>query len=321
VGRETRPTEEDVLRSRILSDEPPTLQELRAARALRLHRERRGRRRRAAARTTTLLAVLGVAALVFSLDSGRAQSHRLVAATRHPVAAYPPVPWMSNAAAYIESRHGSNAFAIVDSRGHEYGLNMHRLYVSASTVKSMLLVAYLRLLAARHEPVNGSAASLLQPMIDVSDNYAAEAVFDIVGNAGVERVARLAHMHDFMLGVDWANEEISCADMARFFYRMQSLIPHQFRAYARGLLSNIVPSESWGIPEVARPQWRVYFKGGWRLTVEGQQLVSQIARLQRRGVRIAIAVMTVGDPSMAYGEDTIEGVTARLLGESVPPGA
>jgi hypothetical protein len=199
---------------------------------------------------------------------------------------------------------------------------MHRLYVSASTVKSMLLVAYLRLLASRGEQdVDGQAASLLEPMIEVSDNYSAEAVFDIVGNAGIEQVARLAHMHDFTPGVDWANEEISCADMARFFYRMQSLIPRQFRSYARRLLSSVTASESWGIPEVARPQWRVYFKGGWRLTAQGQQLVSQIARLEQHGRRIAIAVMTVGDPSMPYGEDTIEGVTAGLLGESVPPGA
>lgn len=265
-------------------------------------------------------AMLAAVALVAGLESKSAQSLAATRIARRHTSAYPPILWMSNAATYIESRHGSNAFAIVDSRGHEYGLNMHRRYVSASTVKSMLLVAFLRLLAARHETVNGGAASLLQPMIAVSDNSAAESVFDIVGNAGVERVARLAHMHDFTAGVDWANEEISCADMARFFYRMQSLIPRQFRAYARQLLSSVVPSESWGIPEVARPRWRVYFKGGWRLTAGDQQLVSQIARLERRRQRIAIAVMTVGDPSMSYGEDTIEGVTARLLGEGTPSG-
>jgi hypothetical protein len=310
----------------VFSDEAPTLQELRAARALRLADERRVRRRRGAVRTIVLVAIAAVTPVVL-IESSSAKPHRLlIRAAAHTAAsdsaAYPPIAWMENAADYITSRQGSNAFAIVDSRGHEYGLNMHRLFVSASTVKSMLLVAYLRLLASRGEQVvDGQAASLLEPMIDVSDNYSAEAVFDIVGDAGIEQVVRLAHMHDFTLGVDWANEEISCADMARFFYRMQSLVPRQFRAYARGLLSSVTPSESWGIPEVARPAWRVYFKGGWRLTAGGQQLVSQIARLEQHGRRIAIAVMTVGDPSMAYGEDTIEGVTARLLGESVPPGA
>lgn len=233
------------------------------------------------------------------------------------LAPYPGVDAMSDASAYLEARAGTNAFAVVNSRGKEFGLYDHRLYVSASTMKSMLLVAYLRNLAAQHETVGAQSASLLQPMIHVSDNNAAEAVWDIVGNSGLERIAQLSGMTDFTAGVDWANELISCADMARFFYKMDSLIPRQFRSYARGLLAAVEPTESWGIPQVARPGWSVYFKGGWRGTAEGE-LVSQIGRLEQRGRKLAIAVMTVGDPSMYYGEQTIAGVAARLLSGSSP---
>jgi hypothetical protein len=220
---------------------------------------------------------------------------------------------MITASDYLESRSGQDAFAVVDSRGREYGLNEHRLYVSASVTKSMLLVAYLRSLAAEGEPLGAVAQELLYPMIHVSDNHAASAVWRQVGDSGLENVAHLAGMTDFTLGPDWANEELSAADMARFFYRMDSLLPPQFRSYARGLLAGIDPTQSWGIPAAARPAWQVFFKGGWRGTADGQ-LVSQIARLERPGGRIAIAVMTVGDPSMGYGEDTIAGTTQRLLG-------
>jgi hypothetical protein len=139
-------------------------------------------------------------------------------------------------------------------------------------------------------------------------------VWTRVGDDGLTDVARAAGMRDFSFGANWANESMSPADMARFFYRMDSLIPRRFRGYARQLLSDIDPTESWGIPAAGRPRhWRVYFKGGWRRTGDGQ-LVSQVARLERQHRRIAIAVMTVEDPSMGYGEETIAGVTSRLLG-------
>ena len=104
----------------------------------------------------------------------------------------------------------------------------------------------------------------------------------------------------------------SASDQARFFFGMTRLIPRQYRHYAAHLLSHIVDYESWGIPAVARPRgWTVYFKGGWRTTDRGQ-LVHQIARLKHGHERIAIAVMTDGDPSMGYGIDTIQGVTRKL---------
>ncbi len=88
------------------------------------------------------------------------------------------------------------------------------------------------------------------------------------------------------------------------------MIPPRFVAYARWLLSTIEGSESWGIPAVARPEFRVYFKGGWLPEVEG--LVNQAARLERPGIRFSLAVLSTHDPSMLYGEQTIAGVTARL---------
>jgi hypothetical protein len=106
---------------------------------------------------------------------------------------------------------------------------------------------------------------------------------------------------------------ISAADQARFFFGMQRLLPRKFRHYANQLLSHITSSQSWGIPAVARPRgWTVFFKGGWRGTSRGQ-LVHQAARLERRDHRMAIAVLTDGDPSVGYGIQSIEGTTGRLL--------
>jgi hypothetical protein len=226
---------------------------------------------------------------------------------------FPAIPAMERAADYLEQRAGHTAFAVVGSSGHEYGLNMHDAFVSASVVKAMLLVGYLRALARRHQHLDSATSALLYPMIHVSDNTAASSVWHIVGNAGLMKVAAAAGMKEFGLGADWANEQITAADQARFFFHLDRLVPRRFRRYALSLLGGIDSTQSWGIPAVARPRWRTYFKGGWRLTGNGQ-LVSQIGLLSRRGRRVAIAVMTDGDPSMGYGVDTVQGVAARLLG-------
>ncbi|HEX3608426.1 MAG TPA: serine hydrolase [Solirubrobacterales bacterium] len=226
---------------------------------------------------------------------------------------FPEPAAVAAATRYLNRRTGYTAFATVDSEGRIGGEHLHRTFVSASVVKAMLLVAYLRKLAAEHRGLDSTSRSLLDPMIHVSDNNAATAVWERVGDPRLRTLARRAGMTDFSIVGIWANAQISPADQARYFFEMESLIPHQFRHLARHLLSHIAAFESWGIPAVARPRgWTVFFKGGWRGTGRGQ-LVHQIARLQKPGERVAIAVMTDGDPSMGYGIETIQGVTARLL--------
>jgi len=221
---------------------------------------------------------------------------------------------IARAKSVLASRAGYTSFAVVGSEGRMYGANVHRRFVSASVVKAMLLVAYLNLVHDEHRGLSSQDRSILGPMIQVSSNSAATQAWSRVGDPRLRALARRAGMTDFSIQGIWANAMISAADQARFFFEMDELIPHRFRSYADYLLSHIAGYESWGIPAVARPRgWTVFFKGGWRGTGRGQ-LVHQVARLKRDGERIAIAVMTDGDPSMTYGIQTIEAVTRALVG-------
>jgi hypothetical protein len=227
---------------------------------------------------------------------------------------YPAPSAVARAASYLAGRTGRTAFAVMDSEGRLSGVNIHWTFVSASVVKAMLLVAYLRRLDAMGQHyVDSNSNSFLYPMINVSDNSAATQTWSIVGDSGLYAVAQAAGMTDFSLVGIWANAQISAADQARFFFNMDKLIPPEFVGYARRLLSTIAAYESWGIAAVARPQgYQVFFKGGWRGTDLGQ-LVHQVARLEGHGRTFSIAVMTDGDPSMGYGIQTIQGVTGALL--------
>ena len=150
-------------------------------------------------------------------------------------------------------------------------------------------------------------------MIHVSDNDAATKCWAIVGNAALYTLAHAAGMTEFSVTSDWASAMISAADQARFFFEMETLIPHEFVGYARSLLSNIADYESWGIPAIARPLgYTVFFKGGWRPSPD-IYLVHQIAMMEGHHHTFSIAVMTDGDADMSYGIDTIQGVTSALL--------
>ncbi len=228
---------------------------------------------------------------------------------------YPSSARVIAAAHYLAARAGVTAFAVVDDDGRLAGTDLRRRFHSASVVKSMLLVAYLRMLDDQHRSLDAASQGLLYPMIHSSDNAAASAVLAIVGQSALTRVARDAHMEDYEASRGWwAFTEVSAADLARFFFHQDELIPRRFDGYARWLLSTIEPSESWGIPAIARPEFQVFFKGGWLPQSEG--LVNQVGRLERPGITFAMSVLTTHDPSMAYGEQTIEGVAARLLGRA-----
>jgi beta-lactamase class A len=261
---------------------------------------------RLAAALALLALALGAAPPIAGALEYRGEGHGF------PTAAFPGPPQIAAAERFLASRAGRTALAVVDTQGRLSGVRTDERFVSASVVKAMLLVAYLQRLARTHSGLDAGSRALLYPMIHVSDNGAASAVQAIVGNDALLSLARQAHMTDFALAANWIFTQISAADQARYFFMQDELIPARFRGYARYLLSSIAPDQSWGVPAAARPGWRVFFKGGW--LPESLGLVNQVARLERGGQKFSVAVLTDGDPSMAYGELTIEGVAARLVG-------
>ncbi|HZN88182.1 MAG TPA: M15 family metallopeptidase [Thermoleophilaceae bacterium] len=214
---------------------------------------------------------------------------------------------------YLRGRAGIESWALIDSRGREHGWAPHRTYVSASLVKAMLLVARLRAIA----PARPSAAdrALLGPMITESDNDRADAVYALVGDAALYDLGRRAHMRDFSVAGYWSGARFSALDQARFFRRIDRMVPPRSRAYARGLLSSIVPWQRWGFSRYARAGgFTTFMKGGWRSTALGR-LVHEAALFERGSTRLSMAVLTDGNPSHEYGTATLRGVAQRVFRE------
>ena len=232
-------------------------------------------------------------------------------------AAEPWRPGVARAERYAEGRAGSVSFAVIAPGGRMYGYRRAEDVPSASVIKAMFMVAYLRHPDVKDRTIRDSDRALLGPMIKRSDNDAATKVADFLGPRRINRLAAISDMRDFHYTRPWGLSTTSARDQARFFFRLERYVPERHEGYARYLLSHIVESQRWGIGRVHRPNWRFFFKGGWG---SGTGLVNhQAAFLERGPLRIAIAIMTRDNPSHDYGSETLRAVAERLLDDLPEP--
>lgn len=232
-------------------------------------------------------------------------------------AAEPWRPQVTQATRYAENRAGSVSFAVIAPGGRMYGYRRAAHVPSASVIKAMFMVAYLRHQDVRNRAIRDSDRALLGPMIKRSDNDAATRVADYLGPQRINRLAELAEMRDFRYTRPWGLSTISARDQVRFFFRLDRYVPERHEGYARYLLSHIVESQRWGIGRVYRPNWRFFFKGGWG---SGTGWVNhQVAFLERGDLRIAVAIMTRDSPSHDYASQTLREVAERLLDDLPEP--
>jgi hypothetical protein len=259
-----------------------------------VRRSSRGRRRAGGALAAVLLAV--------------------VASGTPAARADPPAGWtpdVDGAREYAQTRQGTITFHVRTERGR-WSYDADHAVPSASVIKAMLMVAYLSRRDVRDRPLTATDQRLLDPMIRRSGNIAATRVRDIVGNAALLRLARRAGMTRFATDPIWGLSRITARDQTRLWLRLESFLPPLHREYAMELLRTIVPRQRWGFGRLAYPPgWELFFKGGWG---SGTGLVEhQVALLRRGAERVAIAILTTGSPSHAYGKRTLRGVAARLL--------
>ena len=214
---------------------------------------------------------------------------------------------------FAADRTGKVSIGIVDEDRRFHGYRADRQYSAASTVKVMLMVAYLRHGDRNHESLTDSDRALLGPMITRSDSDAATTIRDIVGNDSLVRLAKRAGMERFTPSPYWDLIQITARDQAGWMYEIQRYIPDRHRDYAMNLLARIIPRQRWGIPPEAPSGYDVRFKGGWMREAGTGWTVNQVARLERRDVSLSLAIMSRGSPSKEYGIATIRGVAHRLL--------
>jgi hypothetical protein len=220
-------------------------------------------------------------------------------------------PDMAAARDYAESRIGDVGFAVFDIKGrlhHEGGGGRAHM---ASTFKVMLMVAYLRQDHVEDRPLTSEERNLIRPMIRRSANQPATAIRDMLGRGPIEALADRARMKHFQWNDIWGYCKTSARDQAFFMRNLRRYVPEKHWDFARRQLTHIIPAQQWGVGQADPDGWKLLFKGGWGA---GTGAVDhQVAMLRRHKRRIGVAVLTEGNPTHEYGNQTLEGVFRRLL--------
>ncbi len=198
-------------------------------------------------------------------------------------------------------------------------------FASASVVKVTILSALLRKLQQEHRSLTAEQRELATEMITVSDNDAASALWAQTGRPALQHFLDLAGMRETELGPGgyWGLTQITAHDELTLLELLTSnnaVLTAASRSYVLGLMARVVSYERWGVPAGAPTGLTVHVKNGWLPLPAHGWRINSIGSFSGHGSDYMIVVLTMDNPTMAYGVDTVQDV-AEVINRALNPGA
>jgi Beta-lactamase enzyme family len=234
-------------------------------------------------------------------------------------------PFGTTATSYLTSRSDTVLAAVYDLRtGQTWTLGAGPPQAEASVVKLDVLET---LLAERGGSGAGLAASdrsLVQQMIEDSDNGAATSLWYEVGGpdkirafnaaAGLTRTSPSSCV--VCPGFAWPGWGLTTTvptdqiALLRELVEPGALLTPAGRSYALALMENVTPSQRWGVSGGVPAGVTVALKNGW-LPLDSSNTdwqINSVGWISGRGRDYLMAVLTTRNPTEQYGISTIDGL-------------
>jgi Beta-lactamase enzyme family len=222
---------------------------------------------------------------------------------------------------------GSVVGLAVDDRRTGVSCRLHSgwHFASASVVKVTILGALLRKLKAEHRYLTRAQVKLTTEMITESDNAAASALWAEVGRRSMQRFLDLAGMSHTRLGLGgyWGLTQITAHDeltLLKLLTGRNRVLDRAARDYALKLMAEVIPAQRWGVPAGAPADLTVHVKDGWLPLAAHGWHINSIGSFSGHGRDYMIVVLTLDNPTMGYGVETIQDV-AEVINRDLNPGA
>jgi len=277
----------------------------------------------------------GVALLVSSAMTLQAASSTLAAVaaprTTTSVQCVSAIP----ANAPLARQMASEITGKIQGRGTPVGLNLTdskagvtcwyhstKHFYAASVIKVTILGALLRKAIEQKRYLTSTEVQEAKLMITQSDNNAASALWDELGIPFIQHFLNLVGMAQTQLNAAWGLTLITAHDelvLLGVLSNPNKVLDDASRAYALGLMAQVIPSQRWGVPAGAPTSVTVHVKNGWLPYPGSLWEINSIGTFTAPHRTYMITMLTYENPSMAYGIDTIEGA-AEVIHALLNPG-
>jgi beta-lactamase class A len=225
---------------------------------------------------------------------------------------------------YLATRHGVKAVAVDDLfTGQELAINPTARFDTASIVKVAIMATLMWQSERSLRPLGPATRALMVPMIEESDNTDATILWNQAGGpAAIAAFVHRAGMTATTPNVAWGLTTTTAPNQLKLIAQLAlppSLLTPANQAYALALMDHVVGWEAWGVTGGVPAGVTVSLKNGW-LPLPGRGWeVNSIGYVHGDGKAYTIAVLTQGNPTMGYGVETIDTVSA-MVWQALYPG-
>lgn len=192
----------------------------------------------------------------------------------------------------------------------------------ASVAKVAIMVTVMDQAMRANRPLTEWEMSMLRPMITVSDNDSASALWEYIGGgaAVAETLRSMGLVNTVPNPMEaWGASRSTPKEVALLLSKIAlgEILDKPNRELALSLMGQVDPNQTWGIsagvPTNQLLHADVAIKDGWNPT-QGGWWVNSAGLVMPLGSQpmYALAILTRQQPSMEYGIATIEGVASRV---------
>ena len=233
--------------------------------------------------------------------------------TSEPLEALSP-----QAVAYLETRAARQSIAVIlPDRETIYTYNGDIPMPMANVTKLPIMLATLDRRIGKPDDID---LSLLHPMITVSDNDSSLALWQALGGGEpVTEYLRRIGVHGIWPTLDdeaWDDSAASAIGVAQLLAKLTlgDILTAEARQLAMELMGEVVDDQWWGVITAFpfTPYTGEGVKNGWYPAPAGWRVNSAGFSLSQSGSGEILVVMTQFQPSFAYGQETIERVSALI---------